>query len=80
MSPLCHQTYVLPCGGARPVNTPGTVEAEPQSGDTRSRRILEFSGVIPASDAAQKDDSLVELAEMLRTEHRASSAASIVWR
>ena len=39
-----------------------------------------FSGVILAAVAAQKDISLVELAEMLRTEHGASFAASTVWR
>lgn len=36
--------------------------------------------MILAAVAARKDISLVELAEMLRTEHRASFAASTVWR
>jgi transposase len=62
------------------VNTTGTIEAKPQGGDTRSRRIEAFSGVILAAVAAQKDISLVELAEMLRVEHGMSFAASTVWR
>jgi transposase len=62
------------------VNTTGTVEAKPQGGDTRSRRIEAFSGVILAAVAAQKDISLVELAEMRRVEHGMSFAASTVWR
>jgi transposase len=62
------------------VNTPGTVQAKMQGGDTRSHRIEAFSGVILAAVAAQKDISLVELADMLRTEHGASFGASTVWR
>lgn len=62
------------------VNTTGSVEAKPQGGDTRSHRIEAFSAVILAAVAAQKDISLVDLAEMLRTEHGASFAASTVWR
>jgi hypothetical protein len=54
------------------VTTAGTVEAKPQGRDTRSHRIEAFSGVILAAVAAQKDISLVELAELLRTEHGAS--------
>ena len=62
------------------VSTAGTVEAKPQGGDTRSHRIEAFSSVILAAVAAQKDISLVELAELLRTEHGASFGASTVWR
>jgi len=62
------------------VNTTGSVEAKPQGGDTRSHRIEAFSAVILAAVAAQKDISLVELAELLRTEHGASFGASTVWR
>ena len=62
------------------VNTTGTVEAKPQGGDTRSHRIEAFSSVILAAVAAQKDISLVELAEMLRADHGMSFAASTVWR
>ena len=62
------------------INTTGTVEAKLQGGGTRSRRIEAFSGVILAAVAAQKDISLVELAEMLRVEHGMSFAASTVWR
>ena len=62
------------------VNTTGSVEAKPQGGDTRSHRIEAFRDVILSAVQAQKDVSLVELAEMLRTEHEASFAASTVWR
>ena len=62
------------------VRTTGIVAAKPQGGDTRSHRIEAFSGVILAAVAAQKDISLVELAELLRTEHGASFGASTVWR
>ena len=62
------------------VNTTGSVEAKPQGGDTRSHRIEAFSGVILAAVAAQKDISLVELADLLRVEHGASFGASTVWR
>jgi transposase len=62
------------------VTTTGSVEAKPQGGDTRSHRIEVFSDVILAAVAAQKDISLVELAELLRTQHGASFGASTVWR
>jgi transposase len=65
---------------AQAVNTTGTVAAKPQGGDTRSHRIEGFSGVILTAIAAQKDISLVELAEMLRTQHGVSFGASTVWR
>ena len=62
------------------MNTTGSVETKPQGGDTRSRRIEAFRDVILGAVQAQKDISLVELAEMLRTRHGASFAASTVWR
>jgi len=62
------------------VNTTGSVEAKPQGGDTRSHRVEAFSAVILAAVAAQKDISLVELADLLRTEHGVSFGASTVWR
>ncbi len=62
------------------VDTAGTVAAKPQGGDTRSHRIEAFSEVILAAVSAQKDISLVELAELLRTEHGVSFGASPVWR
>jgi transposase len=62
------------------VNTTGTVEAKPQGGDTRSHRIEAFSGAILAAVAAQKDISLVQLAELLHVEHGVSFGASTVWR
>ena len=62
------------------VNTTGTVEAKPQGGDTRSRRVEAFRDVILGAIEARRDISLVELAELLRTDHGASFAASTVWR
>lgn len=62
------------------VNTTGTVEAKPQGGDTRSHRIEAFSGAILAAVAAQKEISLVELAELPHVEHGVSFGASTVWR
>jgi transposase len=62
------------------VNTTGSVEAKPQGGDTRSHHVEAFRDVILGAIAAQKDISLVELAELLRVDHGASFAASTVWR
>jgi transposase len=62
------------------VNTTGSVEAKPQGGDTRSHHVEAFRDVILDAVAAQKDISLVELAELLRVEHGATFAASTVWR
>jgi transposase len=62
------------------VNTTGSVQAKPQGGDRRSRRIEAFRAVILGAVQAQKDISLVELAELLRNGHGASFAASTVWR
>ena len=64
----------------RAVNTTGTFEAKPQGGDTRSHRVEAFRDVILGAIEAQKDISLVELAELLRAGHGASFAASTVWR
>ena len=61
-------------------DTTGAIHAKPQGGDTRSHRIEAFRGAILAAVEAQKDITLVELAEMLRTKHGASFAASTVWR
>lgn len=62
------------------VTTTGSVDAKPQGGDTRSHRIEAVRDVILGAVQAQKDISLVELAELLRTDHGASFAASTVWR
>lgn len=62
------------------INTLGSVAAKPQGGDTRSHHIEAFSGVILAAVAAQKDISLVELADLLRTKYSVSFGASTVWR
>jgi transposase len=61
-------------------NTSGEIEAKPQGGDTRSHHIEAFRDVILGAISAQKDITLVELAELLRTRHGASFAASTVWR
>ena len=62
------------------LNMVGTVEAKPQGGDTRSHRSEALRNVILDAIEAQKDISLIELAELLRIEHRATFAASTVWR
>jgi transposase len=64
----------------RASDTTGAIRAKRQGGDTRSHRIEAFRGAILAAVEAQKDITLVELAEMLRTKHGASFAASTVWR
>jgi transposase len=61
-------------------NTTGTICAKPQGGDTRSHHIEAFHDVILAAIEVQKDITLVELAEMLRTKHGVSFAAGAVWR
>ena len=58
----------------------GMIDPKPQGGDTRSHHIEAFAEVILAAIEAQKDVSLVELAELLRTGHGVSFAASTVWR
>ena len=62
------------------MQTTGTVAAKPQGGDMRSHRVEAFGAVILDTIEAQKDISLVELAELLRADHGASFAASTVWR
>lgn len=62
------------------VNTTGSVAPKPQGGDTRSRRIEAFSGVILAAVAAQRDISLAELADLLRDHHGALFGPSTIWR
>ena len=61
-------------------STTGAISAKPQGGDTRSHHIEAYREVILAAIEAQKDITLVELAELLRTKHAASFAASTVWR
>lgn len=58
----------------------GTIDPLPQGGDTRSHHIEAFRDVILAAIEAQKDISLVELADLLRTNHGVSFAPSTVWR
>ena len=61
-------------------NTTGAICAKPQGGDTRSHHIEAFRNVILAAIKAQKDMTLIELAEMLATRHGVSFAASTMWR
>ncbi len=61
-------------------NTTGSVCAKPQGGDTRSHHVEAFRATILSAIEAQKDISLVELAQLLRTRHGVSFAASTVWR
>lgn len=61
-------------------NTTGTIAPKPQGGDHRSHHIEAFADVILAAVEAQKDVSLIELADLLRTTCGASFAPSTVWR
>jgi len=60
--------------------TEGQTEALPQGGDLRSHRIEAYRDVILAAIEAEVDITLVELAELLRSQHGASFAPSTVWR
>jgi len=58
----------------------GSVAAKPRGGDTRSRRVGAYRDIILGAVAAKVDISLVELAEMLRSEHGVRFAPSTIWR
>nr|WP_256869026.1 helix-turn-helix domain-containing protein [Sphingobium lactosutens] len=58
----------------------GSTRAKPQGGDMRSRRIEAYRDVILGAIEEQVDITLVELAEMLRSEHGAVFAPSTIWR
>ena len=60
--------------------TTGATRARPQGGDHRSFRIEAYKDVILASIEARVDITLVELADLLRSEHGASFAPSTIWR
>ena len=58
----------------------GSTRSKPQGGDMRSRRIEAHRDVILGAIEKQVDITLVELAEMLRSEHGAVFAPSTIWR
>ena len=58
----------------------GSTRAKPQGGDMRSRRIEAYRDVILGAIDEQVDITLVELAQMLRSEHDATFAPSTIWR
>lgn len=58
----------------------GSTRAKPQGGDMRSGRIEAHRDVILGAIEEQVDITLVELAEMLRSEHGAAFAPSTIWR
>lgn len=58
----------------------GTTKAKRQGGDQRSQRIEEYHEVIMAAIEATPDMTLVEIAEMLKSEYGASFAPSSIWR
>ncbi len=58
----------------------GSTRAKPQGGDMRSRRIEVHRAVILGAIEEQVDITLVELAEMLRSEHGVIFAPSTIWR
>ena len=56
----------------------GSSRAKPQGGDMRSRRIEAYRKVILSAIEEQVDITLVELAEMLRSEHEVVFAPSTI--
>jgi transposase len=58
----------------------GTTKAKQQGGDQRSQRIEEYHEVIMAAIDATPDMTLVEIAEMLKSEYGTSFAPSSIWR
>jgi transposase len=58
----------------------GATKAKRIGGDQRSQRIEEHHEVIMNAIEAKPDITLVEIAEMLESEHGASFAPSSVWR
>jgi transposase len=60
--------------------TTGASSAKPKGGDQRSHRIESYRAIIMKAIDAQVDITLVELADLLRREHRVSFAPSTIWR
>lgn len=58
----------------------GSVEAKRQGGDQRSQRIEAYRDLILGAVEAKPDLTLVEIAEMLKTEQGATFAPSSIWR
>lgn len=58
----------------------GTTKAKRQGGDQRSQRIEEYHDAIMGTIEARPDMTLVEIAEMLKSEFGASFAPSSIWR
>ena len=58
----------------------GATKAKQIGGDQRSRRIEEHHDAIMNAIEAKPDMTLVEIAEMLESERRASFAPSSIWR
>ena len=58
----------------------GSVAAKPQGGDQRSHRIEAYRAFILNAIEEKPDLTLVEIAELLKTQQGASFAPSSVWR
>lgn len=58
----------------------GATRAKPQGGDKRSQRIEAYRDVILGAIDRQVDLTLVELTELLRSEHNVTFAPSTIWR
>ena len=58
----------------------GATRAKPQGGDKRSQRIEAYRAIILQAIESQADITLVELAELLRSEHNVAFAPSTIWR
>ena len=60
--------------------TTGLATPKPKGGDLRSQRVEAYRQIILATVDAQKDITLVELAEMLKRDHGVTFAPSTIWR
>ncbi|WP_324262347.1 IS630 family transposase [Altererythrobacter sp. H2] len=58
----------------------GATRAKPQGGDKRSQRIEAYRDIILGAIDRQVDLTLVELTELLRSEHNVTFAPSTIWR
>ena len=58
----------------------GATRAKSQGGDKRSQRIEAYRDVILGAIERQVDMTLVELTELLRSEHNVTFAPSTIWR
>jgi transposase len=58
----------------------GAARGKRQGGDRRSQRVEAFAAIILAAVAKKVDITLIELADLLRTQHGVVFAPSTLWR